>query len=262
MEIYPLLLLAAGTIALYMLTFWMVSLPLRDVSIVDIGWGLGFVVVSWVCLLARAEYPLVAILLAGLCTIWGCRLAVYLAWRNHGKPEDRRYASMRNKCGKKFWWVSLITAFGLQGVVMWVVALPLVVGIATARPDMQWWQWLGVAVWAVGLVFEAGGDWQLARFKARSDSSDKVLNTGLWRYTRHPNYFGDFCVWWGHWLVSLSVLSTAWTIISPIVMSMFLMKFSGVGLLESDIEERRPKYADYQRRTSAFFPRWPKPQPK
>jgi len=258
MAVPELLGLAALTIAIYMLGFWLVSLAVTDVSIVDIGWGLGFVVVSWVSLLAEARLSGVPLLLVLLCTLWGLRLSGYLAWRNHGQPEDRRYAAMREKHGNGFWWISLFTVFGLQGVVMWVVALPLVVGIGSAGDLLNWWQFLGILVWMVGIVFEAVGDWQLARFKAQPDSEGRVCDRGLWRYTRHPNYFGDFCIWWGHWLISISSLALAWTVVSPLVMSVFLLKFSGVGMLESDITDRRPEYAEYQRRTSTFFPWWPR----
>lgn len=251
-----LLVLAAVVIAVYMLAFWLASLPLRDVSIVDIGWGLGFVVVAWVTFFASQASGPRAWLLLTLVTVWGLRLAGYLAWRNHGKGEDRRYVKMRDKRGDRFWWVSLLTVFGLQGLVMWVVALPLVVGLASTvqSPTIDWWNWLGAIAWLVGLVFEAGGDAQLARFKSREDSEGEVLDTGLWRYTRHPNYFGDFLVWWGLWLVSLASLPEGWTIVSPLVMSALLMKFSGVTLTESDITDRRPAYAAYKRQTNAFFP--------
>ena len=139
---------------------------------------------------------------------------------------------------------------------MWVVSLPLVVGLATIgeAPQLVWFHYLGIVAWLVGMVFEAGGDWQLARFKSDPANEGRVCRQGLWRYTRHPNYFGDFLIWWGHWLLGLSGLAYLWTVISPIVMSTFLMKFSGVGLLESDIEQRRPDYAEYQRTTNAFFP--------
>lgn len=258
MSLTALMLLAAGVIALYMLGFWLVSLPLRDVSIVDIGWGLGFVLTGWTTFIASDSNHPRAILLLVMVTLWGIRLSAYLAWRNHGQPEDRRYAQMRAKHGDRFWWISLLTVFALQGVVMWVVALPLIVGFASAAesPDMTWLHWVGAGAWLIGLVFEAGGDWQLARFKHDPDNGGKVCNHGFWRYTRHPNYFGDFLVWWGHWLVSLTSLASAWTVLSPIVMSALLMKFSGVGLLEHDITDRRPKYAEYKRHTSTFFP-WP-----
>lgn len=251
-----LLLIAAGVIAGYMLGFWLVSLPLRDASIVDIGWGLGFVVVAWVALFASGASGPRAWLLLSLVTVWGLRLAGYLAWRNHGKGEDRRYGKMREKHGSNFWWVSLLTVFTLQGVIMWIVALPLVVGLSSTvqSPAISWWHAIGALTWLVGLVFEAGGDLQLARFKRQPDSDGQVLDTGLWRYTRHPNYFGDFLVWWGMWLVSVVPLPQLWTIISPITMSALLMKFSGVTLTESDITDRRPQYAAYKRRTNAFFP--------
>jgi steroid 5-alpha reductase family enzyme len=194
-----------------------------------------------------------------LTTLWGCRLSGYLAWRNYGKGEDRRYAKMREKHGPRFWWISLLTVFGLQGIIMWIVALPLVVGLHASRqhPDVSLLSLTGVGVWLVGIVFEAVGDWQLAKFKAAPGNKGKVCDHGLWHFTRHPNYFGDFLVWWGHWLVSLASPGQIWTIVSPLVMSVLLMKFSGVGLLESDIEDRRPNYADYKLRTNAFFPWWP-----
>lgn len=260
MTLPELLLLAAALVAIFMLAFWLVSLPLRNASIIDIGWGLGFVLVAWGTYVAAGANGSRALLLVLLPTFWGVRLSAYLAWRNHGHGEDRRYVAMRSRHGDRFWWVSLFTVFALQGVVMWIVALPLVVGLysTATEPDICWWHVLGVLIWLAGLVFEAGGDWQLARFKADSANHGKVMDHGLWRYTRHPNYFGDFCVWWGHWLVALAMASQWWTIVSPLVMSTLLIKYSGVGLLESDIEDRRPEYADYKRRTSAFFPRRPR----
>lgn len=261
MGVTQLLLLTGLLVALYMLVFWLVSLPLQNASIIDIGWGLGFVIIAWTTfLLAKSEGPR-AWLLVVLPTVWGIRLSGYLFWRNHGQGEDRRYAAMREKHGARFWWVSLFTVFGLQGAVMWVVALPLVVGIAESvdAPAIKTLHLFGVGVWLVGMVFEAGGDWQLAKFKANPENKGQVLNRGLWRYTRHPNYFGDFLVWWGHWLVSLASASQIWTVVSPLVMSALLMKFSGVGLLEHDIADRRPDYAEYKRRTRTFFPWWPKP---
>ncbi len=259
MTLTSLLLLAAASISLYMVAIWLASLPLRDVSIVDIGWGLGFVMVAWVAYLATQAQGPRSVLLVALPTIWGLRLGGYLAWRNHGKGEDRRYVSMRNKHGDKFWWVSLLTVFGLQGLVMWVVSLPLTVGLhgTHATPGISLVTIVGTLVWAVGMVFEAGGDYQLAQFKANGENQGKVMDRGLWQYTRHPNYFGDFLVWWGLWLVSLPTAGLGWTVISPLVMSVLLMKISGVSLLEQDIEDRRPSYASYKRRTSPFFPRPP-----
>lgn len=253
-----LLLVTAVVVATYMLLFWLASLAARDASLVDIGWGLGFVVVAWVAYAAAHASGSQAKLLLLLTTLWGLRLSGYLAWRNLGKAEDRRYAAMRARHGASFWWKSLVTVFLLQGAVMWAVALPIVRALAYPAPEkpLASWQLLGVAVWGLGLLFESIGDWQLARFKANPENAGEVCRHGLWRYTRHPNYFGDFLVWWGLWLIALDGIGSLWTVVSPLLMSLLLMKYSGVGLLEQDIGQRRPKYAEYQRTTSAFFP-WP-----
>ena len=258
MSLFGLIQLAAMVIAIYMLCIWLISLPLRDVSIVDIGWGLGFVVVAWTTWWSfRVDAPRTWLLLA-LVTLWGLRLSAHLASRNIGEPEDRRYQAMRKKIGRSFWWVSLLMVFALQGLMMWIVSLPVVVGLESTQwfPGLTLTNWIGLAVWCVGFAFEAVGDWQLTRFKADAQNKGRVLNHGLWYYTRHPNYFGDFCVWWGHWFVALGTWGDAWTIVSPLLMSVLLMRVSGVSLLERDITDRRPDYAEYKRRTSAFFP-WP-----
>lgn len=258
-----LLLVNAGLIVVVMVTVWLVSLRLRDVSIVDIAWGLGFVAVAWSSFLLTAgaaaeqsgSYP-ARWLLPVLTTVWGCRLSGYLAWRNLGRPEDKRYARMRDRRGVSFWWRSLYIVFLLQGGIMWVVSLPLQVGVASATPGWSVWHAIGIALWSIGLFFEAVGDWQLAAFKNNPDNGGKVLDTGLWRYTRHPNYFGDFCIWWGLFLVAFSGQDVWWTIVSPLMMSGFLMRVSGVTLLEQTLKREKPGYKEYQRRTNAFFP-WP-----
>ncbi|WP_442485750.1 DUF1295 domain-containing protein [Aeoliella sp. SH292] len=258
MSISALLLLAAFSISVYMLTFWLVSTVIQNVSIVDIGWGAGFVLVAWIAYFAAPADGLRATVLLVLVTVWGFRLAGYLAWRNIGKPEDHRYAAMRKKHGERFCWVSLFTVFALQGVIMWIVALPVTIGMGHSEflKSLSAWHLVGLMVWTIGLVFEAGGDWQLAKFKANPANKGKVCDRGFWRYTRHPNYFGDCCVWWGLWMVSLATWSDAWTAISPVLMTVLLLQFSGVRLLEYDIADRRPDYAEYKRRTSAFIP-WP-----
>jgi steroid 5-alpha reductase family enzyme len=161
---------------------------------------------------------------------------------------------MRAHHGQRFWWVSLFTVFLLQGAILWFVALPILV--ATARRSfapLGPLDLLGGLLWGLGLLFEAVGDWQLARFKAVPSNARHVMDRGLWRYTRHPNYFGDFCVWWGIYLVAAAG-GAVWTIGSPLLMSVLLLKVSGVTLLENTIADRRPDYAAYQRRTNAFFP--------
>lgn len=252
-----LLTVAALAIAIVMLTTWVVSVVANDASIVDIVWGLGFVIATWAAYLAVVDAASVrAVLILGMITVWGLRLTGYLAWRNIGKGEDRRYQQMRKKNPDSFWLTSLLTVFGLQAVIMWVVAVPAVVTLGSASP-LMWLDYVGAGLWAVGLFFETVGDLQLARFKSRPDSKGKVMDRGLWRYTRHPNYFGDFCVWWGVYLVAAAG-GAWWTVFSPIVMSALLMRYSGVGLLEKTITRRRPEYEDYVRTTNAFFPGPPK----
>lgn len=240
--------------ALAMTILWLVSLARRDASIVDVWWGLGFVLIGGVAYQAGpgGARPLLAL---GMVGVWGTRLAVYLAWRNWGAGEDPRYQAMRRAWGERFWWVSFVTVFLLQGVLMWIVSVPVQRAMAFDSP-LGFLDFAGLGLWALGLFFEAVGDTQLARFKADPANAGRVMDRGLWRYTRHPNYFGDFLVWWGLWLVAVSVPGGAWTIVGPVVMSVLLMRVSGVPLLEKSLRRRRPDYEDYCRRTSAFFP-WP-----
>jgi steroid 5-alpha reductase family enzyme len=247
---------AAIAVAALMLALWLASIALRDVSIVDPAWGPAFVLVAAVAAAAGAGCLGRRWLLFGMTAVWGLRLGAYLLVRKLRDPgEDRRYAAMRERRGSRFVLWSLVWIFGLQGLLVLIVSLPVQVaagqgGVLTAAIIP------GVALWAVGFAFESIGDEQLRRFKARSDSSGQVMDRGLWRYTRHPNYFGDFCVWWGLWLVALTAGGTWWTFVGPVVMSTLLIRVSGAGLLEKDIGDRRPGYADYVRRTSGFFP-WP-----
>lgn len=233
---------------------WLVSVRLRDASLIDPFWGLGFVLLAWFCWWQAGETTPRGWLLLALVTIWGTRLTLYLFWRRRGQGEDRRYAAMRQRQGARFWWVSLFTVFWLQAVLLWFVAWPVQVGVLSQ--ELRPWTVLdgvGLAVWLIGFLFETIGDWQLASFLADPGQRGRVLQTGLWRYTRHPNYFGDFCVWWGLFLIAWSG-GAYWTIGSPLLMSLLLMRVSGVGLLEQSIGERRPEYAEYRARTNAFFP--------
>lgn len=250
------------TVILSMIVLWIVSLIRRDASIVDPFWGAGFVVVAWLAWQITDAQTWRAWLLIGLTTAWGLRLSLFLGWRNWGHGEDRRYAAMRRYHGQRFWWVSLFTVFLLQAGILWFVSLPIQAAmVAGAAGEFRWLDAIGISLWAIGFFFESVGDWQLARFKANSANSGKVLDSGLWRYTRHPNYFGDFCVWWGLYLVAASgmgISMATWTAASPALMSLLLMKVSGVTLLERTIVERRPDYAKYIARTNAFFPFWPR----
>ncbi len=247
----------AFVIAALMIVTWLVSLRLVNASIVDIVWGLGFVVVAGVTLATGAGHDTRRVLLAGLTAVWGLRLALYLAWRNGIRHEDFRYQAMRRHHGVRFGPISLVTVFALQGALIWVVSLPVQLASSDPNPDhLGPVTGLGVGLWFVGLVFESVGDRQLARFKADPANQGRVMDQGLWRYTRHPNYFGDFCVWWGLYLVAADTALGRAGIIGPLVMTVLLTRVSGVALLEKSIHQRRPGYEAYIARTSAFFP-WP-----
>ncbi len=247
----------AGIVAAAMAVLWLVSLALKDASIVDIFWGAGFVVVAWATFLVADGEQARRVLLVTLTTIWGLRLAGYLAWRNLGKGEDYRYQAMRRRQGDRFWIWSLIMVFGLQGALMWAVSLPVQAGQVPSG-GLNVLDFVGIALWAVGLFFETVGDVQLARFKADPANQGKVMDRGLWRYTRHPNYFGDFLVWWGLYLIALATGAAWWSVVGPIVMSVLLIRVSGAALLERSLRKRKDGYADYVARTSAFFPRPPR----
>jgi len=244
-------LLAAATLT------WVVSVARRNVTIVDTLWSLLFVLAAAMYAWAAAPPTSRAWLVLAMVGAWGLRLALYLAWRNWGHEEDHRYRAIRLRNEPNFALKSLWLIFGFQALLAWLISLPLAGAISGDAPlgplDV-----LGVALWVVGLFFEAVGDWQLARFKADPHNAGRVMDRGLWRYTRHPNYFGDFCVWWGLYLVAASA-GAWWSIVGPLVMSFLLLRFSGVTLLESDIGARRPAYAEYVRRTNTFFPGPPRP---
>lgn len=241
-------------IAAAMIALWLVGTIRRDVSIVDPFWGTGFVIVAWLSWSINSPTAIRIVVLASLTTIWGLRLSLFLGWRNWGQGEDRRYAAMRSKHGRRFWWVSLFTVFLLQAGLLWFVSLPIQCAAAlnSTRP-LGWTDAAGIAMWGVGLFFEAVGDWQLAQFKMEPSNAGRVMDLGLWRYTRHPNYFGDFCVWWGLYLIATAG-GASLTIFSPLLMTFLLLKVSGVSLLERTIADRRPEYIAYMARTNAFFP--------
>ena len=249
---------AAASIAVLMSVTWLVSLPLRNASIVDLIWGLGFVIVAWAVRLTVDGNDARQWLLVGMVTLWGLRLSAYLTWRNHGNGEDYRYQAMRRHWGPRFWWVSLFTVFVVQGILMWTVSLSVQLGQVPDDPGLGVLAAIGVLVWAVGLGFEAIGDAQLARFKADPANAGTVMDRGLWRYTRHPNYFGDACVWWGITLVAVESGLGAVGIVGAVVMTVLLRRVSGVTLLEKSLKKRRAGYDEYIARTSPFVPRPPK----
>ena len=259
METAALLLSGAAILLAATFLLWLVSLALRDASIVDIWWGPGFALLAWSgFLLAGGDHPR-RLLIAVLAALWGLRLGIYLLWRNAGEGEDPRYVAMRKHHGERFAWVSLFTVFWLQGGLQWVVGLPLqLTQAAPGDAALGALDALGCAIFAFGLAFETIGDLQLARFKADPRNDGQVMDRGLWRYTRHPNYFGDCVAWWGIFVVALGGPLGLVSIVGPAVMTFLLLRVSGVALLERTISKRRPAYEDYVRRTSAFVPRPPR----
>lgn len=239
-----------------MTLLWIISLPIKNSSIVDIFWGTGFVIIVWTALILTPDADSMRrIILVVMVTIWGLRLSLHVFIRNHGKPEDFRYQVWRKEAGKSWWWRSFFKVFLLQGFLMWIIAAPLVVVHNSTMP-VFWLDYLSIFVWLIGFFFESVGDAQLARFKSNPANKRKVLNTGVWRYTRHPNYFGDATQWWAFFLSSAAA-GAWWTIFSPIIMTALLMRVSGVTLLEKTLREEKPGYKEYCETTSEFIPWFP-----
>lgn len=249
-------LLTLGVAVAMMSALWPVSLILKDVSIADIFWGPGFALLALTALLAGGGTGPRGWLALALVTVWAVRLATHIAlrWRKDAQ-EDRRYRAIREKYGARFPLLSLIVIFWLQAGLLWIVSWPLDAAIA-GRGDLSVLDLIGAIVASAGILVEAVADAQLAAFRASPHREDRVLDTGLWRWTRHPNYFGDFLMWWGIFLIGFSGGAPWWTLLSPLVMSALLMRYSGAGLMEETITGRRPAYRAYMQRTSAFFP-WP-----
>lgn len=238
---------------------WLWSIMIKNVSIVDIFWGMGYVIVNAFYVFMSGELTPRKGLILVLVTLWGLRLSIYLAIRNIGKGEDFRYQEFRRNYGpKRYWWFSYFQTFLLQGFFILFISLPLL-GVSTGDPSGQLnlLDYLGILVWLIGFTFEAGGDYQLARFKRNPQNKGKVLDRGFWKYTRHPNYFGDSAVWWAYGLFSLAA-GGYWQVIGSIAMTLLIIKVSGVALLEKTLNSSKPHYHEYIKKTSSFFPWFPK----
>lgn len=243
----------AGALAL---PVWASSVALRDASLADRVWASFIAAPALLYAALLGSDARVTVMLAILLA-WALRLTVYITHRNWGHGEDRRYQAMRERNDPGFAWKSLWLVFGLQAVLAWIVGWP---ALAAAMHPATWtpWDTLGAALAAAGVLTEAIADAQLARFRRNPANRGRVMDQGLWRYSRHPNYFGEACLWWGLGLMGLSAggWTAAWCLVSPLMMTVLLLRVSGVSLLEQDITERRPAYRDYIARTSAFIP-WP-----
>ena len=247
---------AGAALLVVAVVFWLVSLWRDDVSIVDSLWSLMFLLVALVYAAVSTESGPRELLVLGMVAVWALRLSAYISWRNHGQPEDYRYREIRANNEPGFRFKSLYIVFILQAALAWVISLPLAAAIS-GPGSLGFLDYAGIALWITGMVFEAVGDFQLSSFRKDPRNRGKVLDSGLWRYTRHPNYFGNATLWWGFYLVALSA-GGWWTIVAPLLMTFLLLKVSGVALLEKDISGRRPEYRRYIQRTNAFIPGLPR----
>lgn len=248
-----------AAIMILMAVLWVVSIIIRNAGIVDIFWGIGFVLASVIYFTLSPGNDQRKLLVLFLTFIWGLRLSIHIAWRNRGRGEDFRYRQFRKNYGaERYWWISFFQVFLLQGTLLWLVSSTLLGGMyVSVNVTINWLAFAGIAVWLTGLFFETAGDYQLARFKADPANRGKVLSSGLWRYTRHPNYFGDSAVWWGFGLISISAGN--WLpALGSLLMTILIIKVSGVVLLEKSLIGGKEGYKEYIQRTSAFIPWFPR----
>ena len=258
MPLTPFSMIIAGIVILLLMTIlWIISLVIQRSDIVDTFWGIGFILIAWLDhFLSPFTSPNKWLMLI-LVTIWGLRLAAHIGMRNFGRAEDIRYARWRETAGTGWWWRSYVKVFLLQGALMWIIAAPiLAIRVTDGIQHLSSLAAVGGLVWLVGFYFEAVGDWQLARFGSNTENKGRLLTAGLWKYTRHPNYFGEAVQWWGFYLIALAS-GAGWTIYSPAIMTYLLLKVSGVVMLEG-VLRMRPGFEEYQKNTSPFIPSRPK----
>lgn len=233
-----------------------VSLIKKRNDVADIFWGIGFIVVAWTLFIFSQSFNFRSLIVNLLVTIWGLRLAFHISLRNHGKGEDFRYKAWRESWGKTFYWRSYLQVFILQGLFLFLISLPIIF-VNTRIAELSLFDILGLIIWLIGFFFEAVGDYQLLQFTKNPANKGKIIQTGLWKYTRHPNYFGEVVLWWGIFCFALSVPFGFLTIISPITITFLILYVSGIPMLEKKYENN-PEFAEYKKRTSAFFPMLPK----
>lgn len=257
-------------IGMFMSLFYLYSLVIRRADIADSIWGIGFIGVAWLNVYFFSMTPR-SVLLAALVTLWGLRLATHVFMRNHAKTkgeahakgEDFRYVKWREEWGRTFWWRSYLQIFLLQGVLMWLICMPIMLAAADSEGAISWLTVIGVLTWVKGFVYEALGDYQLSRFIANPANKGKIMTQGLWSLTRHPNYFGEVTQWWGIYIVALPASVALWgwlsvvALIGPLTITFLILKVSGIPMLEKKYEGNAD-FEAYKKRTNAFFPWFPK----
>lgn len=263
MSFFEIYLSGFGAVMILMTLVWIASVFLKNASIVDPFWSIGFIVAGVTYYFNTDGFYLRKNIIVVLLIVWGLRLALYLGWRNIGKPEDYRYQQFRKDYGpERYWWFSFFQVFLLQGFLLWLISIPLLTAMYFgSNISLGIFDYIGIFLWSLGFIFEAGGDFQLAKFKSKPENKGKLLTSGLWKYTRHPNYFGDATLWWGFGMFSISVGSYL-PLLGPLLMSLLIIKVSGVAMLERTLKHTKPEYKDYIERTNAFFPWFPKKKKK
>jgi len=245
-------------IPLFALVGWLISLIIGDASVADVLWGPGFVGLAWMSWALTEGSIIIPILV----TIWGLRLGIHIGIRNSKKKSDFRYEKMRLQNPRIWWWWSFFKVFLLQAFLMWVIGLVVIEGSLTSLGDWinKFYLSIGVVIALLGFAYESVADYQLSRFKSRQKNNEieqgSVLDTGLWRFSRHPNYFGEMVFWWGIFITTVSFTGSYWTVVSPLLISFLLLKVSGVTMLEKGMIERKPAYTEYIKNTPSFFPRF------
>ena len=259
MDYYEVYFLALMVIITMMTTLWIISIFIKNVSIVDLFWGAGFVLAAIIYFIYGNGFYERKMILFVLVAMWGLRLSIFLTWRNAGKGEDFRYKEFRRKFGEdRYWWFSFFQTFLLQGSLAWLISAPILAAMHYGETiPLNVFDILGMVFWSIGFIFEFGGDIQLARFKANPTNKGRVLDSGFWHYTRHPNYFGDAAVWWGFGFFALAAGSYV-TVLGSLLMTFLLIKVSGVALLEKSLIDKKPEYQNYIKKTNAFIPWFPK----
>jgi steroid 5-alpha reductase family enzyme len=249
--------LSASVIFIYMTLFFLLAQALKDNSIVDIGWGIGFIILSATLLYNSEVISVHQWISFCLILLWGLRLSLHIFLRNHGKHEDFRYANWRKEWGKYVVIRSFLQVFMLQGFFMFIIALPLMIVKIGEQTSLQWTDYVGLIIWLIGFYFEAVGDYQMVQFKKNPANKGKFITSGLWKYTRHPNYFGECAMWWGIFIISISAGNAYVSIISPIVLTWLLTRVSGVPMLEKKYVGNK-EFEEYAQKTNAFIPWFPK----
>jgi len=241
------------TLYIYMSFWFIMSLEKNRNDIADIAWGLGFVMMAWLSYFVSGQTSIRSILVCVLVTIWGLRLAWYIHKRNHGKPEDYRYRKWREDWGRWFYLRSYFQVYILQGILLFMVVSPVILINESEEVSLVIFDFVGILVWIIGFVFETVGDAQLAAFRKNPVNKGKLIKSGLWKYSRHPNYFGEVTQWWGIWFFTFGVGQAGFGLIGPVTITLLILFVSGIPLLEKKYEGRRD-WEEYKKKTSRFFP--------